>query len=159
MKNNKWKNNLDEMQEQKLLHIERNGCWFSFWPLFISLMVQTIVFDDFNNFYYVAGEWIIFMCLALYLGIACMKNGIWDRRFKADAPTNLVFSLIAGVVVFVVIGLITYKRSGMLAGSVATGVIAGGFTFVLCAASMFACTVIYKKRVAKLESEEEIDNE
>lgn len=25
------KNNLDEMQEQKLLKIEHNGMWFAFW--------------------------------------------------------------------------------------------------------------------------------
>lgn len=29
----KMTNKLDEMQEQKLLHIERNGCWFAFWAL------------------------------------------------------------------------------------------------------------------------------
>ncbi|MDD7312724.1 MAG: hypothetical protein PUH78_09820 [Clostridia bacterium] len=29
----KQKNNLDERQEQTLLRIERNGCWFAFWAL------------------------------------------------------------------------------------------------------------------------------
>lgn len=29
----KMTNKLDEMQEQKLLHIERNGCWFAFCAL------------------------------------------------------------------------------------------------------------------------------
>ena len=38
------KNQLDEMQEQKLLHIEKNGFWFVFWTLIVSMVVQIIVF-------------------------------------------------------------------------------------------------------------------
>lgn len=151
------KNNLDEMQEQKLLHIERNGCWFAFWALFASLVIQTVLGDGTEMFRDMAGEWIIFMCLALYLGFACIKNGIWDRRFKADTPTNLMFSLIAGIIVLIIMGLVAYKRSGMLIGSVAAGVISGCFTFAICAVTMFVCTAIYKKRVEKLESEEDAE--
>ena len=40
----KKKNNLDEMQEQKLLKIEHNGCWLAFWGLFIVLIAQFIFY-------------------------------------------------------------------------------------------------------------------
>ena len=38
----KRKNNLDEMQEQKLLHIESKGYWLAFWGLGVSLIIQLI---------------------------------------------------------------------------------------------------------------------
>lgn len=68
-------NNLDEMQEQELLKIEHNGCWLAFWGLLLAIIVQAISGkgDPF-------GEWILFMLLAVYMGIACMRKGIWDRR-------------------------------------------------------------------------------
>ena len=40
------KNQLDEMQEQKLLHIERNGCWFCFWSLLAAILIQMAVCED-----------------------------------------------------------------------------------------------------------------
>ena len=40
----RMKNKLDEMQEQKLLHIEHNGCWFAFWALIVAMFVQMAVF-------------------------------------------------------------------------------------------------------------------
>ena len=82
---------LDEMQEQKLLHIEKNGCWLAFWMLLIAMAVQMMI-SGVGNFREIAGEWIVFMCLALYLVIDCMRNGIWDRRMEPDAKTNFKVS-------------------------------------------------------------------
>lgn len=152
MKNNNVKNNLDEMQEQKLLQIEHNGCWFAFWALFISITVQNIIFD--NQFQYVIGEWIIFMCLCFYMMITCVKNGIWDRRLKADPKTNSITSLIAGLFMAVIMFIMAYKRSGMIGGSICAGVFAGGFVFVLCLIVFSISTSLYKKRVEELEAEE-----
>ena len=36
----KRRNNLDEMQEQKLLHIESRGYWLAFWGLAAALIIQ-----------------------------------------------------------------------------------------------------------------------
>lgn len=160
MKKNKVKNNLDEMQEQKLLQIERNGCWFVFWALLISLFVQYIIYDDIN-FAYVAGEWIVFMCHSVYLGIACLKEGIWDRHYKADTTTNLKFSLAGALGMGVLMGVKVYQRSGMLGGSIASGFIAAAFTFVICFVLLIISAAVYKKRTDELETEEleEADNE
>ena len=91
------KNNLDERQEQKLLQIEHNGCWMAFWMLLASLFVQEMIFGI-GEWKYVAGEWIVFMCLALYLCISCIKNGIWDRRLAPDGKTNFFASIVAAAV-------------------------------------------------------------
>ena len=39
----KKKNKLDEMQEQKLLRIEHNGCWFAFWALIAAMLAGRAV--------------------------------------------------------------------------------------------------------------------
>ena len=36
----KLKNNLDEMQEQKLKQIEHTGFWLFFWGIFLAMMIQ-----------------------------------------------------------------------------------------------------------------------
>ena len=72
---------LDERQETDLLKIERNGCWLAFWALLASIFVQLYFLE--NSFDQVAAEWIIFMVLALYLTIDCMRKGIWSRTLPA----------------------------------------------------------------------------
>lgn len=90
----KQKNQLDEMQEQKLLQIEHNGCWLAFFGLLISLFVQIFLYG--RDFKIIAGEWAVFMCLAVYIVVSCLKNGIWDRRMAPVASENLKVSLLAG---------------------------------------------------------------
>jgi uncharacterized membrane protein YjjP (DUF1212 family) len=96
------KNNLDEMQEQKLLRIEHNGLWLGFWGLLIVIIIQVCIGANFKQ---LIGEWIIFMMLCLYLMICCIKNGIWDRHFKPNIKTNALISLIATFVVCIVYGI------------------------------------------------------
>ena len=44
------KSNLDERQEQRLLRIERNGCWLAFWGLLVAMGVQTAIVSFFMTF-------------------------------------------------------------------------------------------------------------
>ena len=105
------KNQLDEMQEQKLLHIEKNACWFAYWALLVSMVIQVFVYKE-EVASHIIGEWIIFMCFCLYIGVACMKAGIWDRKLKADANTNAVISVIAGAIAAIIVGGINYANFG-----------------------------------------------
>ena len=59
----KRKNNLDEMQEQKLLHIESKGYWLAFWGLGVSLIIQLIFYGPTNDWRYMAAEWIHGYCV------------------------------------------------------------------------------------------------
>lgn len=59
-----------------------------------------------------SGEWIVFMCLALYLTVGCIRNGIWDRKLKPNFKNNIMASSIAAVVMgilwfIILIGIIT----------------------------------------------------
>lgn len=125
------RSNLDEMKEQQLLHIEKNGCWLAFWGLFIAMQVQFVMGKGFLS-KELAGEWIVFMVLALYLAVACLRRGIWDRKLKPNFATNLILSLIAGVFVGVVIYVKAYYDFGKTQGALAAGFVAMICVFVLC---------------------------
>jgi len=147
------KNNLDEMQEQKLLQIEHNCCWFCFWGLLVAMIVELIVLGP-ENWKALAAEWIIFMCMCLYLSIACMKQGIWDRRLKATPLTNLLMSLGAAFIIGVCFFVVSYKNWGYLSGAIATAVFCFVITFVLCFIALTIAAHIYQVKSRKLEEEE-----
>ena len=146
------KNNLDERQENQLLNIEKNGCWFAFWALLASIFIQQGIFGI-SDFRAVAGEWIVFMTLAIYLIISCLKKGIWDRHLKADSKTNLITSIIAAFAASAVFSVINYMNYKKWQGAVATFAVMSIFIFVLCFAAISVSAAIYKKRVKKLEEE------
>ena len=103
------KNNLDEMQEQELLKIEHNGCCLAFWGLLVVMAVQMVMRVPGRQ---MLGEWIVFMALSLYIAIACLRKGIWDRRLKANRKTNLIISLLAGAAE----QSLSFRAAGLCAG-------------------------------------------
>ena len=153
MKNRK--SNLDERQELKLLKIEHNGCWLAFWGLLIALAVQMVLTPD--NAKALIGEWIVFMVLALYLFVACMRNGIWDRKRRPTVKTNLLMSAAAGLVMGTLYFAISYIRYHHLIGSLATAAFMFFFVDVLCFGALMLSAKIYRKRLDKME--EKIEEE
>ena len=143
------KNNLDEMQEQELLKIEHNGCWLAFWGLLAVMVIQMVMGVPGAQ---MLGEWIVFMVLALYIVIACLRKGIWDRRLKANRKTNLIISLLAGTAAGILITVSNPYLSEPLDYVLVAG-ISGGFTFVLCFIALSLSTKLYKKRREKLDQE------
>lgn len=151
---NKGKNRLDEMQEQKLLKIEHNGFWIAYFGLAVMLFVQVLVYEQ-EEYRYLIGEWIIFMCLSIYMVVSCIINGIWDRRLSPTPRVNLMASCIAGFICGVVQFGVSYRRYQAFLGSVAAGIFIFFFTSAICYGFIFLSTVVYKKRVEKLENVEE----
>ena len=147
-------NNLDERQEQTLLHIEKNGCWLVFWGLLAAQMIEMIVWGP--DFKIIGGEWIVFMALAIYLSAGCIRNGIWDRRFAPNGKTNLIASLLAGGIfgILMFIGAMV-RYPGRMAGAVAAGTISGATVFVLCLIALTVAKAAYNKRQAQLNAEPE----
>lgn len=143
------KNNLDEMQEQELLKIEHNGCWLAFWGLLAVMAIQMVMGVPGTQ---MLGEWIVFMVLALYLVIACLRKGIWDRHLKANRKTNLIVSLLAGAAAGIVITVSNPYLSEPLDYVLVAG-LTGGFTFALCFAALSVCTKLYRNRRNKLDKE------
>lgn len=143
------KNNLDEMQEQELLKIEHNGCCLAFWGLLVVMAVQMVMRVPGRQ---MLGEWIVFMALSLYIAIACLRKGIWDRHLKASRKTNLIISLLAGAAAGILITVSNPYLSEPLDYVLVAG-ISGGFTFVLCFIALSLSMKLYKKRREKLEQE------
>ena len=145
--------NLDERQEQILLQIEHRGCWFAFWGLLAVLAVEVFIFHMEPKA--VAGEWIIFMCLALYLNFACMKNKIWDRRLKPDFKTNLSVSAIAAVAVGAIMAIgVWINNPDKPLGALAAGIMIAFFIFVPCILLLTISASKLKKDIQKEEAEE-----
>lgn len=71
----KKNNRLDEMQERKLLQIEHNGFWISFWLLAVGIFLQMFLFGP-EHMETVVGESIILLFVSLYIVCACIRNGI-----------------------------------------------------------------------------------
>lgn len=150
----KLKNRLDEMQEQKLLKIEHNGCWLAFWGLFAVVVVQTCIYGI-GEWEYIVGEWLVFMCLALYIVIDCIRNGIWDRKLPPTPAVNVGTSLIAGIFVAIINFILSYKRYNKLWGAAAAGVFMGALAFFACLMLLTGLTFLYKRRMNNLEKENE----
>ena len=148
----KMKSNLDERQELKLLKIEHNGCWLAFWGLLIVMAIQMIVGND--SIKNLAGEWVVFMSLVLYLSIDCVRNGIWDRKLKPNLKTNIIISSIAAVLAGIIWFSVSYRNYHKLIGSIATGIIMFVQVEILCLLALMISSKIYKRRVQKLEEDE-----
>ncbi|MDO5337840.1 MAG: hypothetical protein Q4E89_10390 [Eubacteriales bacterium] len=149
----KLKNQLDERQEIKLLEIERNGFWLAFWGLLAVMFIQQFVLGD--TWRSMAGEWVVFMLLSVYVVGACIKNGIWDRKLSPSPKVNLMISIFAGAVAGVFLCIVKYIEYRALLGAVASG----AFVFLLTAAITYIvlclCLGLYTKRVKQLEEDEE----
>ncbi|MBQ9249730.1 MAG: hypothetical protein IJ179_05120 [Oscillospiraceae bacterium] len=149
----KRENQLDEMQELKLLKIEHNGFWLAFWGLLVAMAVQILLIGQ--EFRYIAGEWIMFMALCLYVGIATAQAGIYDRHIQIGWKSSLLLSLLAGFVFFLFQFSFTYSRYGMLSGSLAGAAISGVIVIVACFIGLMLTGRYVKKRQESLEAEEE----
>lgn len=143
------KSNMDEMQEQALLKIEHNGCWLAFWGLLTVMAVEMILGIPPKA---ILGEWVVFMGLALYLSIDCLRHGLWDRKLKANWQTNLTVSIIAGACVGIFLMVINPYLEELL-DYVLVFALCGGFTFLLCFIALTLCAKLYKKRRKKLDQE------
>lgn len=144
------KRNLDEMQELSLLRIEHNGCWLCFWGLLAAMAVQWILGAGLRQ---MAGEWIVFMALALYLMADCLHRGIWDRRLRPGFRTNLALSLAAGLAVGILVAGVYRQNARNALDLVLIGGIGEVCTFTLCLIALSVCTVLYKKRRETLDRE------
>ena len=151
----KRRNNLDEMQEQKLLHIESRGYWLAFWGLAAALIIQLAIYGPDADYKVMLPEWIVFMGICLYMVIGCIKAGIGDRALKPSFKDNILMSVLAGLLMGVVQFIISYRNYHKPVGSVAAAIFTGIIVMVLCFAALSACASMYKKRQEKLEKEDE----
>lgn len=134
------KNVLDEMQEQTLRKIEGRGFWLMWGGLLAAWIVQTM----FGAADKAVGEWVVFMIGCIYMCVACLRNGLWDRHLLDTAPANAVCSLVAVVAVTLI--------SGFSYGYWVGAVIAGVFTGILCFALLQLCAALTRRQRKHLDN-------
>lgn len=105
------KYNLDEMQENKLLKIEGRGVWLTFWCLFVAIVIQFCLGTTLRE---LAGELFAFIPLAIYITVACIKNGIWTRNAKPTTKSNAFLSFIPMALIGIVFLLRSYINSTLI---------------------------------------------
>ena len=146
----KKKSNLDEQQEQKLLKIESRGFWIAFWGALAVMAINGILVKEPIA---ILSSWILFMTLAVYVGAACIRAGIWDRKLDTSNRTCLFISAIAAVSTGGFMVLFGYLRSSKLVASLAAGAVVLVVTFCLVYAALKVTAKAVKKRQDELNAE------
>ncbi len=99
MKAKKSKPFLDEMQEQKLYKIEEIAALLSFGGLFVAIVTQLILGMGLKA---VLGEAATLLIISAYIATACLKNGIWESNVAPTLKNDIIFSVIAAILIGVV---------------------------------------------------------
>ena len=157
----KWfsaKNNLDEMQELKLLKIESRGFWIGFVGLFLAITVQIFLYGP-GNAGNTLGEFIIFMCMGIYLMGGCLRNGIWDRHLPSTPVVNIGLSLLAAAVAALFNAVLSYRNYHNAAAAFAIFILyflilGAGLSATLC-----ICSALYHRKKKRLEEEPDSEEE
>ncbi len=146
-------NNLDEMQEQKLLHIEHNMAWLAFFGLVIAILGQILVMGV-EGVRYLLGEIAVFMVICIYLVVDCIRNGIWDRKIRPnDKKANFKISLLFCVPFDLVLSIGIFRVSGNLGRTLAFFAVMLAVMLALTNLCLMLAAKLYNKRVEKLEGE------
>lgn len=154
----KWfskKNKLDEMQELKLLKIESKGFWLGFFGLFASILVQIFLYGSENIGKIFAGEFIVFLCMGIYLIAGCLKNGIWDRHLQASPAVNIGFSLLAAALAALFNAIMSYRTYHSVGGSLAVFIVYFIMVGIVLSVTLCLCATLYQRKRKQLEAENE----
>ena len=144
------KSNLDEQQERKLLEIESRGFWIAFWGALAVMAINGILTQEPIA---ILTSWFLFMSLAVYVGVACIRAGIWDRKLDMSNKTCLLISIIAAVSTGAFVFLFVYLRSSKTAGSLTAGALTLAVTFCMCYAALKVTAKAVRKRQDELNAE------
>lgn len=145
------KNNLDEMQESKLLKIERNGYRIAFWGLLAVILIEQAIGMIKDEPMDIVGECVILIIMCLYVLIASIKNGIWDRNSKPQMKKNVLISLLASVLMGGFWGGLSFIRLDNIKYSLIIALVMTVFTFVVTVIVFAVSYYSYNKKQRELD--------
>ncbi len=155
----RWKKVVDEREEMEMMRVEHYMFWFAFWALLVSIFVQLLAMRA--SFLQVAGEWIVFMLMAVGTVIGELKGGHFDYISRPGIRSYLKYSAVAAVASMGVVlirgieGGYYQKPLDAVLSLLISGIFTAGLTF-LCLA---AAGAFVKRRRRKLEKEFEEEDE
>lgn len=151
------KNVVDERERMEMYKVEHYMFWFAFWALLVSIFGQLIFMKA--SFGQIAGEWTVFMLMAVGTVIGEFRGGHYDYISSPGWRSYLAYS-VGGTAAFVLLILLNGMLRGYYdsIGDMALAVsVSGGIMFVLLYVSLSIGGALVKKRRKKLE--EEFDDE
>ena len=150
------RNNLDEMQDQKLLKLEEYGFWVMFWALVVSIIIQLFLGGTIKE---VLGEIIVLLIGSVYISVTTLKNGLWTRTSIPTRKGNALASIVPAVLIGAIHILKMIQRNSMetkpllITAAVAVAVYAGCFVI------LEILRIAYNKRRAALDDIDEKESE
>lgn len=146
-------NELDEMQQQKLLLIESRGFWLAFWALAAAVTGQYLWGVPQSQ---LAGEAAVLLLVSLYVGMESLRCGIWSHaNSRPGTRSNLLISLAVFVVMTATL-LVRNSHESWWKWSYWMGpVVAALCGGVVCFVILQWLTRLYYRRRARLDRPEE----
>ena len=145
-------NNLDEMQDQKLLKMEEYGFWIMFWALAIAIVVQLIIGSTLKE---VVGEIAVLLIGSIYIAATSLKNGLWTRTSIPSMKGNAVTSIVPAVLLAAIHIIKMIRSESFNTSNVLFTVAIMVAVYVACFAVLEAFRAMYKKRRAELDDIDE----
>lgn len=104
-----FKKEIDERQQADLNRVTSYGYWMAFYLLIAAILVEGVILS--RPFREWAVEWSVFMILAIYEVIACIRIGVWsETKQKPEKKDYVRYSLIGSVLFSAVFTLGYYFR-------------------------------------------------
>ena len=145
-------NNLDEMQDQKLLKTEEYGFWIMFWALAAAMVVQLVTGSTLKE---VAGEIAALLIGSIYIAAVSLKNGLWTRTSTPSMKGNAAASILPAVLIAAIHVIRMIRSNSFSTGNVLITAAITAAVYVACFAVLEAFRALYKKRRAELDDIDE----
>ena len=147
MKKNR-RNNLDEMQNQKLMKLEEYGFWGMFWALLTAIVIQLITGGTIRN---IAGEIIVLLIGSIFICAATLKNGIWTRQSTPTKKGNAGTSIFPAIAVGILNAIKISKNGQWDSSSILIMVVLMVVVYIACFSILELFRMAYNKQRSKLD--------
>lgn len=147
----RWKSNLDERQEQALLHIESRGFWLTWGGLLLAIILQLVLRPA--SLWALLPEWAVFMAMNLYIMVQCLRHNIWERRLQPNARTNAITACITGAVILPMVLATFWRNAGRVDGVIVLlSLLFAALPALLCFALLQALSAKYRRDKEQIEN-------
>lgn len=92
------KKEIDERQQADLNRVTSYGYWLTFYLLIAAIMVEGVILS--RPFREWAAEWVIFMIMAVYEVVACVRIGVWTETRQKPGKKDYVRYSLTGSILF-----------------------------------------------------------
>ena len=147
-------NNLDEMQDQKLLKMEEYGFWIMFWALAIAIVVQLIIGSTLKE---VVGEIAVLLIGSIYIAATSLKNGLWTRSSEPSRKGNAVISIIPTVIIAAINAFKMIQNNQLETNSILIAAAFAIVAYIGCFVILEVYRTAYNKRRKKLDDTDETE--